>query len=236
MAFLSDGDVRKPVLVAWAPFGAHETIELPRGAALHALDAHGKTVAIEDYVLRITDMPVIVTGFKPGALKTASPKNDVTLRKPGMNLLMNPSFELPDGDAPAFWNPGRFPGGSKDGTAEWASGGRSGVRCLRLGPARDAAWSNVPVPVWTGKTYTARAWVKPADDTGTNTVAIAWYDGTMWGSEGQVTSESVTGAGGWREVTVSGKAPANAVFARIVVSSKDEAGSALWDDVTLTEG
>ena len=209
IAFLADGDPKKPVLVLWAPFGEADTVELPRGAPLHVVDALGKTVPVEDYVLRVTETPVIVTGFKPGALKAASHTNDVTLRKPGMNLLMNPSMELPDGDSVAFWRQGRFPDQSKDGAMEWADEGHTGHHALRIGASKDAAWNNVPVPVWDGKTYTLHAWVKPTDATGNNTVSIEWYSGNMWTWLGRTESESVSGTGGWREITVTGKAPAD---------------------------
>ena len=235
IAFLADGDPKKPVLVAWAPFGEHDTIELPRGVTLHALDAHGKTIAIEDYVLRITEVPVIITGFKPGALKAASPKNDVSLRKPGVNVLINPSMELPDGDAVSFWGQGRFPDQSKDGVMEWADEGRTGRHSLRIGPSKDAAWNNVPIPVWEGKTYTLHAWAKPGEATGTNNIAIEWFSGNMWTWLGQSVSKNVIGSSGWREITVTGKAPADAVVARVTVTGKDTTGSVLWDDVTLAE-
>lgn len=236
IAFLANGDPNRPVLVVWAPFGVHESVELPRGAPLHALDAHGKTVKIADFVLQATEVPVIVTGFKPGALKAASPKDDVTLRKPGTNLVINPSMELPDGDDVSFWNHGRFPDQAKDGKTEWASEGHSGVRSLRIAEAKDAAWYNVPIPVWEGKTYTLHAWAKPSAATGTNNIAIVWYSGNMWTCLGQTESENVTGDGAWRELTVTGKAPVDAVFARITISGKDNNGSVLWDDVTLAEG
>jgi len=235
IAFLADGDPNKPVLVVWTPFGVHQSLELPRGAPLHTLDAHGKTIQIADYVLQATEVPVIVTGFKPGTLKAASPANDVTLRKPGGNLAMNPSMELPDGGGVSFWEQGRFPSDSKDGKMEWASEGRSGARSLRIAEAKDAAWHNAPIPVWDGKTYTLHAWVKPTGATGVNNIAVVWYSGNMWTWLGQSVSENVTGDGAWREVTVSGKAPADAVFARITITGKDNTGSVLWDDVTLTE-
>jgi hypothetical protein len=236
IAFLSDGLPKKPVLVVWAPFGVHEALELPRGAPLHALDARGKTVAIEDFVLHATEVPVIVTGFKSGALKAASPKNDMSLRRPGVNLVINPSMELPDGDDVSFWNHGRFPDESKDGKTEWATRGHSGARSLRIAEAKDAAWHNVPIPVWEGKTYTLRAWAKPDAATGTNNIAIVWYSGNMWTWLGQSASTEVAGAGGWRELTITGKAPADAMIARITITGKDNTGSVLWDDVTLTEG
>lgn len=235
IAFLADGDAKQPVLVTWAPFGAHDTLELPRGAPLHALNAHGKTVPIDDFVLRVTEVPIILTGFKAGGLKAASPKNDVTLRKPGVNLLINPSMELPDGDSVSFWAQGRFPDQSKDGVMEWADEGRTGRHSLRIGASRDAAWNNVPIPVWEGKTYTLHAWVKPSEATGTNSISIEWYSGNMWTWLGRTESPSVTGSGAWREIIVTGKAPPDAVVARVTISGKETTGSILWDDVTLSE-
>ena len=40
----------------------------------------------------------------------------------------------------------------------------------------------------------------------------------------------------WRAVTLTGTAPKDAVFAHIVLSSKDNTGKILFDDVTLAEG
>lgn len=235
MAFLADGDPAKPVLVAWSPFGETHTLSLLAKTGLHALNAHGKTVPISDGRLIVTEVPVTVTGFPRGAFKNASPKYDPSLRSPGKNLVMNPSMELSDGGRVAFWNQGRFPDGSKDASLEWGSGSRTGQRSLSIKAAKDGAWHSTPIPVAAGQKYTVRAWAKPNDATGDNRATLAWYSGNMWTWLSQDQTQSVTGTGDWREVSATATAPKGAVFARIILSGKDDTGSVSWDDVTLAE-
>jgi hypothetical protein len=235
MAFLADGDASAPVLVLWSAFGETHTFDLGKAAGLRALDAHGKTVAISDGKLRVTEVPVTVTGFKKGALARASVKNDPTVRKPGENVAMNPSMELgADGHAD-FWSPGRFPDQSKDGTMERIGEGRTGTHALSLKAAKDGAWHSTPIPVRAGTKYTLRAWAKPTAATGENRALLMWYSGNMWTWLSQEATAVVTGDGDWREVSVSGVAPEDAVFARITLVSKGNDGAVAWDDVTFSE-
>lgn len=236
MAFLGDGDSRQPVLVLWAPHGEIRTVSLGQKAGLRALNAHGKSVEIVEGRILATEVPVLVTGHKPGALKAAAPKNDPTIRRPGVNLLINPSMEFAEGTDVSFWSPGRFPDESKQATLTWLPAGRSGKHALGMINARDGAWHSVPVPVWAGKTYTLSAWVKPTAATGENRAVLMWYSGNMWTWLSQEVTESVAGDGDWRQVTVKGVAPKDAVIARITLISKDNTGSVAWDDVMLTEG
>ncbi|HEY3269210.1 MAG TPA: glycosyl hydrolase [Armatimonadota bacterium] len=237
MAFLADGDPKQPVAVLWSPFGEKRVLAMPQATGLHALDAHGKTVTSLDGNVMVTEVPIIVTGFQPGALKSASKAADPSVRKPSVNLLRNGDMERPDdGGDVAFWNHGAFPNGGKDGKTEWLTGGRGLGRALSVSAAKDAAWSGVPVPVQPGKAYTLKVWAKPTAAAGENKAIIAWYRGDMWGWLSQAESEPVEGTGDWREITVTAKPPEDAVFARIVFTSKDNPGAILWDDAALTEG
>lgn len=233
MAFLADGDAAKPVLILWAPFGEAITYDLKQTTGLHALNAHGKTVPIPNAKILVTEVPVIVTGFKPGALKAAAPRYDPTLRAPGKNLVMNPSMELADNGRAAFWSAGRFPDGGKDATLEWSPRAHTGKQSLVLKAAKDGAWHSTPIAVEAGKKYTLRAWAKPDAATGENRAILMWYSGNMWTWLSQDVTENVTGTGDWREVSVSATAPKDAVFARLTLISKGNDGAVAWDDVTL---
>ena len=113
--------------------------------------------------------------------------------------------------------------------------GRTGKRALSLAAAKDGAWHSPPMPVWEGRRYTLRGWVKPTDATGENRLLLMWYSGNLWTWLSQDASDTVTGTGDWREVRVTGVAPKDAVFARVTLVSKDNTGQVLFDDVSLNE-
>jgi len=236
MAFLADGDAKKPVAVLWTDFGRTATFPLGQAAGLHALNAHGKTVQMRDGSIALDHVPVTVVGYKPGALKAASAVKDPTRLVPGENIARNPGMELGSGNDPHFWGEGRFPDQSKDATLGWSQDAHSGARSLSISAAKDGAWHSTPIPVWEGRRYTLRAWVKPAAATGDNRLILMWYTGNLWTWISQEVSGNVTGTGDWQAVTISGVAPKNAVFARITLASKDNTGQVHFDDVTLAEG
>jgi hypothetical protein len=235
MAFLADGDASKPALVLWSPLGEVHTFDLGQKTGLRALNAHSKSVPMTEGRIAVSEIPVTVTGWKPGALKAASPKYDPTVRKPGTNIARNPSMELGDGGRVDFWNMGRFPDQSKDANLAWDKEGRTGKRALSLKAATDGAWHSTPIPVRAGATYTLRAWAKPAAATGDNRAVVMGYSGNMWTWLSQDSTLTVSGDGDWREVSATAVAPKDAVFARITLISKDNTGSVAWDDVTLAE-
>lgn len=235
MAFLADGDPARPVAVYWTAFGEKATVTLGQQDGLHALNAHGKTVAVPYGVMALDHVPVIVIGYRRGALDAASKSLDPTRRKPGVNVVRNPSFELGSGKGPHFWGRGRFPDLSQDASLEWSTEARTGARSLAIASAKDGAWHSAPIPVAEGQRYTARAWIKPDEADGENLLALMWYSGTLWTPLGQEASENVTGSGDWRAVTVSGTAPKDAVFARLTLISKANLGRVLFDDVTFAE-
>jgi hypothetical protein len=235
MAFLADGDPAKPVLVAWAPWGTTDTVVLPQTAGLLARDAHGRTVAAPKGTLKVTDAPVIVTGFKAGALKAATAGEDPFTRAGGRNLVMNPSAEGSDKGDVAFWNRGAFPDGGRNGTLDWAGDGATGGRSLALSSTKDARWHSAPVPVRPAKRYTLSARVKGAKAAGENLISIEWYTGNMWTwlSSGAIPVPDVPGT--WSEVSATFTAPAGARLARISLVSRNNPGRVQWDDISLVE-
>ena len=117
-----------------------------------------------------------------------------------------------------------------------AHSGTASVRFTNsLGDA--TGWPSLRTPVVQalrpGRPYTATAWAKGTSLTGTNRLAITWYDakGTYLGATASVTLP--LGTSGWRQLTATGAAPANTAAAFVQLQTTRNAGTAWFDDVTF---
>ena len=117
-----------------------------------------------------------------------------------------------------------------------AHSGTASVRFTSsLGDA--TGWPSLRTPVVQalrpGRPYTATAWAKGTGVTGTNRLAITWYDarGRYLGATASVTLP--LGTTGWQPLTASGVAPADTAAAFVQLQTTRNAGTAWFDDVTF---
>lgn len=100
-------------------------------------------------------------------------------------------------------------------------------------PGRPAYLYAVPVqPVRAGATWTASAWVRGTDTSGSARIALRWVDGS-----GQYVGSSPSavlpdGDSTWTRLTVESKVPSGAVGVLVLLETSDDPGTAWFDDVT----
>jgi hypothetical protein len=84
-----------------------------------------------------------------------------------------------------------------------------------------------------GRTYTATAWAKGTSLTGTNRLAITWYDaqGRYLGATPSLVLP--VGTTNWRLLTATGVAPPTTAAAFVQLQTTRNAGAAWFDDVTF---
>ncbi|MBO3742767.1 cellulase family glycosylhydrolase [Actinoplanes sp. NEAU-H7] len=89
-------------------------------------------------------------------------------------------------------------------------------------------------PVTAGARWHAEAWARGVDVTGTNEIALSWFDiNDRW--LGQTSSKQVAkGTSGWTKLTVDAVAPAGATSVQLHLKSGDNTGTVWFDDVSLS--
>ncbi|MEU4157506.1 glycosyl hydrolase [Actinoplanes sp. NPDC026670] len=151
------------------------------------------------------------------------------------NNLLDLDFEASPGSSP--WRPYL----ADEGTAVRArDASRSGGFSARFsGTAR--AGSSLPSvrtspvdPVRAGQTWHAEAWARGVNVTGSNEIALSWFDiNDRW--LGQNTSKRVVkGDSDWTRLTVDAVAPSGATSVQLHLKSGDNKGSVWFDDVALS--
>jgi hypothetical protein len=98
-----------------------------------------------------------------------------------------------------------------------------------------ANFSTTPPNPWVsaGETTSVTAWARGAACTGTSTVSVRYYDGAGTFIEAVSSAPLPHGTTAWMQLTVTGVAPPNAVYFRIVLGSDQNRGRVWFDDVTL---
>lgn len=137
---------------------------------------------------------------------------------------------------PAIWRVSNT--GGNTGTLLWdQSVAHSGSASMKFTATTGtpSIWT-VPVSshVTPGDTVAASCWAQGSASTGTNQIAIAFYDlsGTFLS---QLSSAALAGGSPtWTQLTASGTVPANAVYARIFLKAGNNTGSVWFDDVSYT--
>jgi hypothetical protein len=91
-------------------------------------------------------------------------------------------------------------------------------------------------PVRAGQTWHAEAWARGAGVTGSNEIALSWFDiNDRW--LGQTSSKQVAkGDSDWTRLTVDAVAPAGATSVQLHLKSGDNRGTVWFDDVELSLG
>jgi hypothetical protein len=153
-----------------------------------------------------------------------------------LSTSFNGSFERSSSMLPAEWStylPDQMTAAVDRAVAH------SGAASVRLsGSLGDATgWPSLRTPVVQalrpGTVYTATAWAKGTSVTGTNRLAITWYDaqGRYIGATASLVVPVGTTA--WQPLTASGPAPTNAAAAFVQLQTTRNAGAVWFDDVTF---
>lgn len=220
----SAGYVFDDMMIAWAPRGRSLSIICKASAVT---DIYGTSIPVKDNNVVLTDSPLYVDLADKGFPVVSDPPRKA-------NLLVNSSFDM-DGAQPYAWHRGMFYGGDDKGgygvsTTCTIDGGRAAV----LSKTENALWQSYPVPAMPGEEYTLRASIKADHATGENCVQILYLSGPGWGYKGGPKTESITGSTeGWKLVEVKGTVPHDADVVRVNLVSKNNTGTAYFDNLTL---
>ncbi|MGQ9524822.1 MAG: glycosyl hydrolase [Armatimonadota bacterium] len=229
LVFTSKG---APVIIAWNQ-GSTVRLRLPgRPRAVSILD---ESVSGRRGVLPVGPVPLIIKGVSRrvlrGLLSLPSPY-------PGHNLLWNPGFEETTGSPdpmPIAWSPGRFEGTAKRGRFHLRRDASERGFSAAISSAEDAAWDSWPVPVRPGDTVILKAEVRGLKATGTNAVAVYFWNAVGWGYLGSCQSEPLPeGDTDWTQLSVTAVVPPGAYMVRADLISKGNTGTVLFDNVRLT--
>jgi len=224
------------VLILWSDDDKKRVIMLAQKTGLTAKDIVGRAVPIDGGKIEVGRTPVIVYGADARKIGKVSMGFNPYLRKPGVNLLVNPSMDAESGQNPHGWTPGRFFHNDNKGTFATTDDGRDGSTCVSISNSTaPAAWDASPVPVDPDKTYTLTGWIRTKDATGRSVIGLYWYSGNQWTCMGRSCTESISGTQDWRRVTVTAKPPRGAALVRVNLLSENNTGTTWFDDVTMTE-
>ncbi|GAA1604525.1 hypothetical protein GCM10009828_034290 [Actinoplanes couchii] len=154
------------------------------------------------------------------------------------NDLLDLGFEA--GQSASPWRPYLVEEGTSGVATRARDAARTGEFSARFtGTGRDG--SNLPsirtapiAPVSGGQSWHAEVWARGAGVTGSNEMALSWFDvNGKW--LGQNSSKQVAkGASEWTRLTVDAVAPAGATGVQLHLKSGDNKGSVWFDDVALT--
>ena len=230
LVFAKDG---RPLVAAWCQ-GAPVRLKLrPAGkGGLRAVDALGNALPTTGGTLAVGTTPVLIEGASPTLLRQLAEAPPVY---PNANLVWNPVFEETVGAMPADWGRGRHEGTGKAGRFWLSNDATTGKHSAAISNAEDAAWDTWPVPVRPGDHLVLAAKVRGIGATGTNAIALYFWDGVGWGYVGSVLSPPLPpGNTSWRKLTVAATVPSRAYMVRVDLISRKNQGTVLFDDVKLT--
>lgn len=224
------------VLILWSNDEKTHPVQLAQKDGLTAKDILGRPVRIIVGKLDVGRTPIIVYGADARRIGRASMDFNPYLRRPGVNLLINPSMDAAPGKEPHGWTPGRFFHSDNKGTFATVNDGRAGSTCVSIANSTSpAAWDASPIPVDPDKTYTLTGWIKTKDATGRNVIGLFWYNGSQWRVVGTACTDSLNGTHDWTRVTVTARPPRGAALVRVNLISENNTGTTWFDDVTMTE-
>lgn len=223
------------VLFLWSNDSRKRSVTLGQKSGLMAKDIIDRPVAVVNGQLTVGPTPVIITGADARKIGRVSMDFNPYLLKKGQNVLINSSMDASPGRNPHGWTPGRFFSTDNKGTFATTGDGRNGSTCVSISKSTSpAAWDASPIPVYQGEKYRLTGWMKTKDATGTNKIAIFWYNGNQWGVVDRVLTQPLTGTNDWTKVSVVGTVPRNAALVRVNLISENNTGTTWFDDVTLT--
>ncbi|WP_285555820.1 glycosyl hydrolase [Actinoplanes regularis] len=151
------------------------------------------------------------------------------------NNVLDLGFEA--GNSNSAWGPYFSKGGSAVrvagnartgfGSVQFSATRRNGIDLpsLRIAPI---------TPVQPGGKWHAEAWAKGQNATGSNQIALSWFDANnKWLGQAQ-SKQLPAGTTGWIRLTVDATAPAGAASVQLHLKSGDNSGTVWFDDVVLS--
>ncbi|MCW2140388.1 Cellulase (glycosyl hydrolase family 5) [Actinoplanes cyaneus] len=145
------------------------------------------------------------------------------------------SFEQDHRDSP--WRDNLPAAGAAEQTDEVAHDGTYSVRFSGTGrdPRGLPSLRISPVtPVRGGQTWSASAWARGENATGTTEIALSWFDERGRWIRQDTSARLKRGTTGWTKLTVNAVAPDHAAGLQLHLKSGDNAGSVWFDDVSLS--
>ena len=146
-------------------------------------------------------------------------------------IVLDPSFETASGGVPTGWLY------SGPGTGTWSSAvGHSGPTSVEIadGSGAQSYWDSVlnTGALTTGEKLQVTAWAEGSAVTGSNVVAVAWYNSSNNYISNQMSAPLPSGNSRWTELAVDAVAPAGAAYAVAYLQSIGDTGSVWFDDVS----
>ncbi|BCY08205.1 cellulase family glycosylhydrolase [Actinoplanes sp. L3-i22] len=144
------------------------------------------------------------------------------------------SFEQDNTDSP--WRDNFPEGGVAQQTDEVAHAGSRSVRFSGTGRSSRGLPSlriSPVTPVVGGQTWTASAWARGADATGTTEIALSWFDADGRWIRQDRSARLPRGTTDWTRLTVETVAPDDAAGVQLHLKSGDNLGSVWFDDVRI---
>ena len=149
--------------------------------------------------------------------------------------LMDPGFEKPADQTP--WR-AYLPGlGKATRTQSAAHTGTWSVSLTATGKsaAGSPSYRIAPItPVQPGQKWHAEVWARGKAATGTNQVALSWFDANDHWLGGSASTSLPSGTTGWTRLAVDAAAPAGAASLQLHLKSGANTGTAWFDDVALS--
>jgi hypothetical protein len=177
-------------------------------------------------LLRIDGTP------KPAALSIARLFTQGTV-----DLSFNNGFEdVGAASLPANWGVWRPADGRFARDTAVAHGGVASARIDRSGGDADSVPAFYLSPITLivpGEAYTANAWAKAAGATGSNRLALAWFDASGAYLSTSHSPSLPPGETGWTRLSVTARAPSDAAFVEIHLQSAANQGTVWFDDVAF---
>jgi hypothetical protein len=115
---------------------------------------------------------------------------------------------------------------------------RSGSASARISASSSSAqgnpsyWATPVEGIQPGTAYTASAYVRGLNASGTTQVCLSWFGGDN-GYLGNRCGGSLAGTTSWRQISVAATAPAGAAYVALFLTSAGNAGTAWFDDVAF---
>jgi hypothetical protein len=89
-------------------------------------------------------------------------------------------------------------------------------------------------PVQSGQKWHGEVWAKGTNATGTNQIALSWFDINDKWLGGGSSAALPAGTTGWTKLSIDGVAPAGSASMQIHLKSGDNTGTVWFDDVSVT--
>jgi hypothetical protein len=169
---------------------------------------------------------------KPAALSIAQ-----FFRTGVVSTQFNGAFADESGGQPLDWTPYD----AAQGTLTWdgtvSHSGAGSVSLSNTGGSSTAvpAYETSPiiVPTHPGQTFQATAWAMGSAATGSNLIAISWFDANRVYLGQAESAHLPSGTTPWEQLTVTSAAPPGAAYEEVHLKSAHNTGTVWFDDVTF---